>query len=354
MSKKRYLYFDLLSVVACLAVIFLHCNGIVHWGPQTPHWSQALAVEVGFYWAVPIFFMCTGAKTLDCRDRKSTRQFLTSRLKGIFFPFLAWSMIIFVAKINGMLGAAPEGWSPSLSSFAQAFMGSQIDGTYWFFFAMFGVTMSIPVLSYLRGHKDAMWYLVIVYSVLYGTIVPLTRMLGIPWNDSIAIPVAGGYVMYVILGYLLAKDDGTVVTAKRRKILYVAGIAGLAVRYGYTWIASQQMGAVNTTLFDYNFLTAILPSAALFVFFKNVDWERLSLFKRANVKKAVASLSGLTFGIYLLHNSVLSLFVLLFSLDMSSYFVRLVLPFIIFAVCSAISLLLNKIPVVRGIVGGWR
>ena len=63
MSKKRYLYFDLLSVIACLAVIFLHCNGIVHWGPQTPHWSQALAVEVGFYWAVPIFFMCTGAKT---------------------------------------------------------------------------------------------------------------------------------------------------------------------------------------------------------------------------------------------------------------------------------------------------
>ena len=52
MSKKRYLYFDLLSVIACLAVIFLHCNGIVHWGPQTPHWSQALAVEVGFYWAV--------------------------------------------------------------------------------------------------------------------------------------------------------------------------------------------------------------------------------------------------------------------------------------------------------------
>lgn len=354
MSRKRYLYFYLLSVVACLAVIFLHCNGIVHWGPQTPHWSQALAVEVGFYWAVPILFMCTGAKTLDYRDRKSTGRFLISRLKGIFFPFFAWSVIIFVAKASGVFGTVPEGWSLSLSSFVHAFMGSQIDGTYWFFFAMFGVTVSIPVLSYLRDHKDAMWYLVIGYSVLYGTVVPLTRVLGIPWNDSITIPVAGGYVMYVILGYLLAKDDDTVITAQRRKILYVAGIAALVVRYGYTWIASQQMGAVNTALFDYNFLTAILPSSALFVFFEHVDWEHVSLFKHSHVKKVVVSLSGLTFGIYLLHNSMLTLFVSFFSLDMSSYFVRLALPFIIFAVCSAISLLLNRIPAVRGIVGGWR
>lgn len=335
-------------------MIFLHCNGIVHWGPQTPHWSQALAVEVGFYWAVPIFFMCTGAKTLDYRDRKSTKEFLVSRMKGIFVPFLAWIALLFIVKTSGVLGSAPDGWVLSLGSFIQAFMGSQIDGTYWFFFAMFGVTVSIPVLSCLRDHKYVLWYMVVVYTALYGCLVPLTRVFGIPWNDSIAIPVAGGYVMYVVLGCLLAKDDGAILTPRRCKMLYVAGFAGLAVRYGYTWVMSQQSGMVNTAIFDYNFITAILPSAALFVFFKRVRWENISLLASSGAKRAVRTLSGLTFGIYLLHNSMLTLLVQVFSLDMTSYFVRLALPFVIFAMCSGISMLLNKIPVARGMVGGWR
>lgn len=68
-SQSRRAYFDLLSLVASFGVVAMHCNGIVHWGPTTPHWSQALAVEVLFYWAVPIFFMLTGAKTMSYRNR---------------------------------------------------------------------------------------------------------------------------------------------------------------------------------------------------------------------------------------------------------------------------------------------
>lgn len=160
--------------------------------------------------------------------------------------------------------------------------------------------------------------------------------------------------MYVVLGYLLAKDDGAILTSQRCKVLYVVGFAGLAVRYGYTWVMSQQSGMVNTALFDYNFITAILPSAALFVFFKRVRWENISLLASSGAKRAVRTLSGLTFGIYLLHNIMLAFLVQMFSLDMSSYFVRLALPFVIFAMCSGISMLLNKIPVARGMVGGWR
>lgn len=57
MGKRRFVYFDMLSIVATLAVVFLHCNGIVHWGPQTPHWSQALLVEVLFIGRSP-FSLC--------------------------------------------------------------------------------------------------------------------------------------------------------------------------------------------------------------------------------------------------------------------------------------------------------
>lgn len=353
-TKPRYLYFDMLSIIASLAVIFLHCNGIVHLGPATPHWSQALAVEVGFYWAVPIFFMCSGAKTLAYRDRKDTKTFLLSRMKGIFVPFLAWSVIQYLVRMSGLLNPAPENWTFSLGNFVTAFMNSQIDGTYWFFFAMFGVTLSIPVLSRLKDNKDTLWYLVGAYVLLSGTIVPLCKVLGLPWNGSIAITVAGGYIMYTVLGYLLSQNTKLFAVRGRRLALYGLGVLGLVVRYSYTWISSQQAGALDNALFDYNYLTAILPSVAVFVFFKQVDWDGVlvRLHISANLVKQVA---GLTFGVYLMHYFVLNeVFVLRLGMDMTSYTVRLGLPWVVFALCLICSFVLNRIPFLRVIVGGWR
>lgn len=353
-SKPRFLYFDILSIIASLAVIFLHCNGIVHWGPATPHWSQALAVEVAFYWAVPIFFMCSGAKTLGYRDRKTTASFLLSRMKGIFVPFVAWCAIQYLVRMSGVLNPAPEGWTLSLGSFLDLFMNGQIDGTYWFFFAMFGVTLSIPVLSRLKDHRDTLWYLVGTYVLLSGAIAPLFKVLGLPWNGSLAITVAGGYIMYTVLGYLLAQDTSLFADRSRRLALYGLGVLGLLIRYGYTWITSQQAGVLNNALFEYNYLTAIMPSVAMFVFFKQVDWD--GVLSRLHISgQLVKQVAGLTFGVYLMHYFVLNeVFVVRLGLDMTSYAVRLGLPWVIFALCLACSFVLNRIPFVRGIVGGWR
>ena len=354
-AKKHYMYFDLLSIVACLAVIFLHCNGIVHSGPGVRHWSQALVFEVIFYWAVPIFFMCTGAKTFKYRDKRTTKEFLLTRIKGIFVPFVAWSLIqyLIISFGGGLLESSSQEWKPSFIHFMTQFMNCQIDGTYWFFFSMFGVTLSIPVLSRLRDETSTLWYLVIAYVTLSGIMVPLAKVIGLPWNPAIEISVAGGYVMYVVLGYLLANDNTVFIKKNSRLTLYLLGLCGLIVRYAYTWYFSQSSGTLDNTLFGYNYITAILPSVAVFVFFKYVDWEKNALFshRAASIKE----IAGLTFGIYLMHNLVLSkVFLGLLHLDMSSYFVRLVLPFVIFFMCLMLSKLINKIPYVRAIVGGWR
>lgn len=353
-TKPRYIYFDILSIVASLAVIFLHCNGIVHQGPAMPHWSQALVVEVVFYWAVPIFFMCSGAKTLAYRNRKDTKTFLLSRMKGIFVPFVAWCAIQYLVRMSGLLNPAPEGWTLSLGNFFNVFMNGQIDGTYWFFFAMFGVTLSVPVLSRLKDNEDTLWYLVGAYVLLSGTIAPLCKVLGLPWNGGIAITVAGGFIMYTVLGYLLSQDTKIFATRERRMALYALGALGLAARFGYTWISSQRAGVLDNALFDYNYITAILPSVAVFAFFKQVDWD--TVLARLHISpKLVKQVASLTFGVYLMHYFVLNeIFVLRLGMDMTSYAVRLGLPWVIFALCLACSFVLNRIPFVRGIVGGWR
>ena len=78
--KQRILYLDVLNIFACFAVLMLHHNGIVHnYNVNSLAWKQALIFEVLFYWAVPIFFMLTGATLVSYREQYSTKVFFTKR-----------------------------------------------------------------------------------------------------------------------------------------------------------------------------------------------------------------------------------------------------------------------------------
>lgn len=63
--KKRVLYYDILNIIATFGVVMLHNNGLAHVFSNSPHWYQALGVEVLFYWPVPIFFMLSGATLIN-------------------------------------------------------------------------------------------------------------------------------------------------------------------------------------------------------------------------------------------------------------------------------------------------
>ena len=76
---RRIVYFDVLNILACVSVVILHHNGIVHHFSNSTAWNQALVAEVLFYWAVPVFFMLSGATLLNYRERYSTRVFFKER-----------------------------------------------------------------------------------------------------------------------------------------------------------------------------------------------------------------------------------------------------------------------------------
>lgn len=75
--RKTYIaYLDVLNILACLAVLFLHHNRIVHYYDiHTIAWKQSLAIEVLCYWAVPIFLMLTGITLMNYRDKYTTHEF---------------------------------------------------------------------------------------------------------------------------------------------------------------------------------------------------------------------------------------------------------------------------------------
>lgn len=58
---------DVVNIAACVAVVALHVNGGI-WGfARNLNWAMMLITECVCYWAVPVFFMITGATLLEYR-----------------------------------------------------------------------------------------------------------------------------------------------------------------------------------------------------------------------------------------------------------------------------------------------
>ena len=68
MKEKRYL--DLLSIIAAFSVIILHVNGVFwEFSSTQSYWKSALIIESVFYFAVPVFFMISGATLMNFYER---------------------------------------------------------------------------------------------------------------------------------------------------------------------------------------------------------------------------------------------------------------------------------------------
>ena len=87
------LYISVLNCVSCVAVVLLHTNGIFWSHPSGELWISANFIETYFYWAVPIFFMISGATLMDYRERYTTAEFYKNRIKKTVVPFVFWSLI---------------------------------------------------------------------------------------------------------------------------------------------------------------------------------------------------------------------------------------------------------------------
>lgn len=99
MKKKNYiLYFDLLNIIACLCVIYMHCNSVVHTYSNTRVWKESLFVETVAYWAVPIFFMLSGATLMEYREKYDTKTYFVKRILKTFVPFIFWNIFILIEK----------------------------------------------------------------------------------------------------------------------------------------------------------------------------------------------------------------------------------------------------------------
>lgn len=315
-------------------------NGIVHGYSTSRSWKTALIFEVVCYWAVPVFIMLSGATLLKYRERYNTKTFFKKRFIKVLIPWIIWSLITYIIKNKNL----------NLLTFVNDFAYMRIESIYWFFPLILCLYCFIPILSVLtekEEYRKTLKGIVIFLFILKSIMVPIFRIMNktVPTVFNYFLEPSG-YIMFLILGYLLSTSE---LSKKSRIIIYFLGILSALIRYFYTYYFSIKEGVVNKDLFDYTSAISVLLAVAVFIFIKNIDWKKI-MEKFHITSNMLAKLSGCSFGVYLIHMLVKSRLTNLLKLNVYSILYRTIGAIILYFICVLIVYIIKKIPIIKNIV----
>lgn len=337
--KNKLAYLSFLNVVSCIAVIMLHTNGCFWYFSTKRYWLTANIIESVMYFAVPIFFMISGATVIDYRERYSTKVFLKKRIKKTFIPFIIWSLIGLIY----MVFKNPVNYSNlELTNIISQIFNAQIIKIYWFFIPLFSIYLSIPIISLIQRSERRKWYLYLaVVSFVTVYLLPfLCTLFKVKYNPSITVAVGSGYILYVLVGYLVSHYE---VPKKIRITIYIFSVLGLLSHLLGTYYLSISSNKIITIYKGYINVPCFLYSLGIFVLLKNFQVP----IKLTKIFNRIISLDKYTFGIYLIHFFIMDLGTAIFKINIYNIYYRIFAPFIIFIICIAIINIIKKIPYIR-------
>ena len=351
-KNKRIIYYDVLNIMAILAVVSMHLNGVVHSNPNIRAWNSALIVECICYWAVPMFVMISGAKLLRYREKYDTKTFFKKRFTKILIPLIFWATFMFIWKIF-IIHSIKASDIQGIKGYLNAFLANEEEPIYYFLFDILGVYLTMPIISLLAKpeYKKTLWLTVVLFLVFNSTLPNIFSVLGLNYNNSFSVNI-GRYTIIAIMGYLLSIED---VPKKRRIGIYIIAILGLVYRYITTFIWSKQAGRVITKSWTpgYSSWFCIALTAAIFLFVKNINIEK-KLGNNKKVLDMLSKISSCSFGVYLIHLFVfhyeMSIVTRISTLNSLSWQVRTFGIITTYLISLIIVLIIKKIPVLRRIV----
>lgn len=171
------------------------------------------------------------------------------------------------------------------------------------------------------------------------------RLTGIQWNSALNAVSCGGYVVWFLIGYLLANTD---INKKFRILIYILGLIGFFMYFYLTVQKSFKAGDFDKTYAGYMNIPAIFMGTAVFVLFKYGKWNLIEKHEKA--VRFVRNLSSASFGVYLIHYYLKDFSIRHFGIDPRSTLYRIVGTFIIYGLSVIIVRVIQKIPVIRKMV----
>ena len=343
-KNKRIEYISLASVVSAIAVVFLHANGCFWSFSISRYWFTANIIESVFYFAVPIFFMISGAMLLDFNKKYDLKQYFSKRISKTLIPYIIWSFIGLAIQIYYMNSINVN--DLSLKFILEGLLSGKLVGVYWFFIPLFLIYLAIPVFAFIsdKNKKDILIYATSLAFILNILIPFVLKVFSIDIDFPISFYVVSGVLFYPLVGYLLHKYE---LDRKYQLILYGLAICGLLMHIIGTYELSIATGKLIDTYKGYANMPAVLYSIGVFVFIK---YDLVKLMKFDLVSKFVGFVDFYTFGIYLIHWYLLEFILRTFNFSNTSIIYRLFAPFVVLVMAVIIIYLVRKIPIIKRIL----
>lgn len=328
--KQRILYLDLLRIIACVMIVFMHSQRA---GMGIPGWflsgsSYITAAGIGLFFMISGALILGKAKTLAEGKELDTFSFLKHRLIKIVVPLAFWSLLY---------------WS--LSSIDNSGLGVM-----WFLWTIGGLYLLSPILLRWLQHASlrevelyiGVWAITLLYPFL-KLITPLDE------GDTSCLYYFHGYVGYFILGYYLSAAP----MERLRK--YRWGFAILFLLFSFIAPCTVLFFDFEVDFYSqfwYLSLPVVLQCIAWFVGFRSLE----TLFSSHISKYApqIVKLSAMTFGIYLSHILVMRIGVwnVTFLSEISGIPYLILCAFITFPMACLLTWAVWKVPGGKWIIGG--
>ncbi|PXV68074.1 surface polysaccharide O-acyltransferase-like enzyme [Dysgonomonas alginatilytica] len=302
--EERVVFLDYLRIIACFMVIMVHScefffidgDSIGIRNASDGFWVSV--VDSFFRSSVPLFVMASSYLLLPLKGN-NTEVFFKRRFVRVVIPFVVWSLLYAILPLCWgavSLADVKSNLIQLLTNFGAA------SGHLWYIYMLIGLYMFMPVLSpWLREASKrglqlflAVWFVTtfwhyakLIVGDLYGECY---------WNEFHMFWYFSGFIGYLVLAYYIR----TYIDWSLKKSLCIGGTLFI-VGYLFTAIVYYQRTFTATQLQELELswrfcsFNVVFMTFGAFVILKKITFQGKWLYG------IVRQLSGLSYGIYLMH-----------------------------------------------------
>ena len=287
---KRDNNYDLLRIIATVAVIMIHVNfGLFSSRYTKPDgtltWTVEALINIITRFSVPSFVMLSGAYNLKTSGGIA---FYKKTSYKVFLPTMVVIVLLFI--MNAV-------WSLYRHVSVEWAVTSILMGRFynlWYMYMLAGLYLLTPLIFLAKEHLSVKQYTIVsVLMMIWAIISQATSSTRLPYSIGVVFPFAA----YYMLGDVLYRWVRTIKNVqKTRALAYFCSALSIIISYivreqGFNYYVYE----AHTTFFS---PCTFIYSVAMFV-----------LFGTLHVQRDLRWLSNQTFYVYLFHTAVLHIIV---------------------------------------------